>query len=82
MTGTIEVPDDIHSTILEFLENNLSTKKHPQDDYRELLELTMIFFGGIPKKVTLFRIPGAESHDRWMSKAIYAFQDLIVSRSI
>ena len=33
MTGINEVPDDMHSTILEFLENNLSTKKHPRDDY-------------------------------------------------
>ena len=50
MTGINEVPDDIHSTILEFLENNLFTNKHPRDDYLELLELTMIFPGGIPKK--------------------------------
>ena len=64
MTGINEVPDDIRSTILEFLENNFSTKKHPRDDYRELLELTMIFLGGIPKKGISFRIPGAVSHAR------------------
>ena len=33
MTGINEVPDDISSTILEFLENNISKKKHPRDDY-------------------------------------------------
>ena len=74
MTGINEVPDDIRSTILEFLENNLSTKKHPRDDYQELLELTMIFLGGIPKKGISFHIPGAVSHARWMAKAIYAFK--------
>ena len=74
MTRINEVPDDIHSTILEFLENNLSTKKHPRDDYRELLELTMIFLGGIPKKGILFCIPGAVSCAGCMAKAIYAFK--------
>ena len=41
MTGINEVPDDIRSTIFEFLENILSKNKHPRDDYRELLELTI-----------------------------------------
>ena len=39
-----------------------------------MLELTIIFLDGIPKKGILFRIPGAVSHSRWMAKAIYAFK--------
>src|SRR6218665_1204055 len=30
-----------------------------RDDYRELLELTIIFFGGIPLRGTHFQYPGA-----------------------
>ena len=74
MTGINEMSDDICSTILEFLENNLSKKKHPRDDYRELLELTMIFLGGIPKKGILLCIERAVSHARWMAKVIYVFK--------
>ena len=64
MTGINEAPDEIRSTILEYLGNKISKKKHPRDDYRELLELTMIFLGGISKKGILFRTPGAVSHAR------------------
>jgi hypothetical protein len=74
ITGTNEVSDDVRSTILRFLEYHLSMKKQQRDDYRELLELTMIFLGGIPKKGISFRTPGAVSHARWMAKAIYAFK--------
>lgn len=74
ITGSNEVPDDVRSTILGFLEYHLSTQKQQRDDYRELLEVTMIFLGGIPKNGISFRTPGAVSHARWMAKAIYAFK--------
>lgn len=68
------MPDEVRSTVLEFLEYNLSTHKQQRDDYRELLELTIIFLGGIPKNGISFRIPEPISHARWMAKAIYAFK--------
>lgn len=74
ITDSNEVPDDVRSTILQFIEHQLSTQKQLRDDYRELLELTMIFLGGIPKNGVSFHVPGAVSHARWMSKAIYAFK--------
>lgn len=46
------------------------TTKLPRDDYKELLELTLIFVGVIPEKFS-FRKPGACHHARWMAKAIY-----------
>ena len=73
ITASNEISDDIRLTILEFLEHRLSTHKQQRDDYRELLELTIIFLGGIPKNGISFRVPGAISHVRWMVKAIYAF---------
>lgn len=44
-----EVPDDFRFTILGFLEYIILRRKNSLDDYQELLELTIIFHGGIPK---------------------------------
>ena len=48
---------------------------HSRDDYRELLELAVVFLGGIPqgRKIS-FRKPGAVHRARWMAKAIYALK--------
>ena len=38
--------------------------------YKELLELMIIWLGGQIHKFS-FKVPGANHHARWMSKAIY-----------
>jgi hypothetical protein len=48
--------------------------QHPRDDYKELLELTIIFLGGVPPKGIAFRYPGAFHHARWMSKVLYCYK--------
>ncbi|KAJ6634641.1 hypothetical protein Bhyg_13217 [Pseudolycoriella hygida] len=45
----------------------------PRDDYRELIDLTLIILGVQNKKYKI-RIPGALHHARWMCKVIYAFK--------
>jgi len=58
-----------------------------RNDYQELLELTTIFFGGIPPRVTHFQYPGAVGYivlagwrepffhkDGAVSKPVYNFQ--------
>src|SRR6218665_275094 len=45
-----------------------------RDDYRELLELTIIFLGGIPPRGIHFLYPGAVHRARWMTKAIYSIK--------
>lgn len=45
-----------------------------RDDYKELLELSLIFLGATPPNGISFRYPGAFSHARWMSKAIYSLK--------
>jgi len=45
-----------------------------REDYRELLELSIIFLGGVPNRGISFRAPGASHHTRWMSKAIYCLK--------
>lgn len=53
-------------------------KKICRHDYRELLELSMLFLGeSLPdseKRKSIFRSPGAVHHARWMAKAIYALK--------
>lgn len=43
-----------------------------RDDYKELLELVVIFLGA--KESPTFRNPGPMHHARWMSKAIYSLK--------
>ncbi|KAE9539939.1 hypothetical protein AGLY_005191 [Aphis glycines] len=54
-----------------------SKKEQFREDYRELLELTIIFLGGTPHRGISFRIPGASHHARWMAKAIYCLKIFI-----
>lgn len=47
--------------------------KQPREDYREFLELVIIFLNGTVPKFS-FRAPGAFHHARWMAKAIYSLK--------
>lgn len=46
----------------------------PREDYRELVELTLIFLGERPPRGIHFRMPGAFHHARWMSKLLYVLK--------
>lgn len=46
----------------------------PRDDYRELLELIIIFLGETPIRGIHFRQPGAYHLARWMAKGIYCLK--------
>ena len=54
----------------------------PSDDYREFLELCMIFVGGNKESYIFkeFKAPGGVSNARWMSKAIYAIKIVLFRR--
>lgn len=69
MGSVNDVCDDIIKFSIDRLEEN-----HPRDDYRELLELTVIFLGGILPNGIHFKKPGAIHHARWMAKAIYSLK--------
>lgn len=64
---------DIREDMVQWLEASL-TKIQPRDDYRELLELAMIFLGSSPPRGIRFAAPGAMHHARWMAKVIYTFK--------
>ncbi|KAJ8404560.1 hypothetical protein AAFF_G00338270 [Aldrovandia affinis] len=58
----------------DWFQSTLINHKGLRDDYRELLELTVIFLGQVPPRGVRFLAPGPMHHARWMSKAIYALK--------
>lgn len=60
--------------MLQFMLTTLENEQQPREDYRELIELIVIFLGGTPPRGISFRAPGAIHHARWMSKAIYSLK--------
>ncbi|KAL4104535.1 hypothetical protein QTP88_019830 [Uroleucon formosanum] len=69
MGSVNDVCDDIIKFSIDRLEEN-----HSRDDCRELLELTVIFLGGILPNGIHFKKPGSIHHARWMAKAIYSLK--------
>ena len=64
---------DVHESVKAFAFRHLE-EAQPRDDYRELLELTLIFLGAVPRRGVHFMSPGAMHHARGMSKLIYSFK--------
>lgn len=52
----------------------LFQKFHSRDDYKELIELCILFLGERPNETYNFRAPAAMHHARWMSKALYSLK--------
>lgn len=73
MTNDGDLIADIKDDTIEFAIEQLESFQ-PRDDYRELLELIIIFLGGDPPRGTRFMAPGAIHHARWMAKALYALK--------
>ena len=46
----------------------------PRDDYREFLELSLIYLGSIPSRGLHFQMPGAVHRARWMSRVLYVIK--------
>lgn len=55
------------------------TKKIIRDDYRELIELSVIFLNGDPDRKLKIRPPGAMHQARWMARAIYSLKICLLS---
>lgn len=65
-----QISDEICIDIKSFCHSQLQ-KNSIRADYEELLRLVLAFLG---ESTTPFRKPGATSHARWMSKAIYTLK--------
>lgn len=59
--------------IIEFCQNQLYSKQ-PRDDYKEFLELMILFLGGGISRDRKFSQPGPVHHARWMGKGIYSLK--------
>lgn len=55
-------------------------EKHPRDDYKEMLQLILLFLGEKLENYH-FRPPGPVSHARWMAKAIYSLKMFLFRRT-
>jgi hypothetical protein len=78
--------NNIDQTSYDILDNFSTVDKHemikfatrklneiqPRDDYRELLELTIVLLGGTGTTEIKFKKPGAYHRARWMAKVIYS----------
>jgi hypothetical protein len=64
---------DVTGNVSQFCIQQLEVTQ-PRDDYRELLELTIIFLGGIPPRGVHFAKPGAMHRARFMARLIYSLK--------
>jgi hypothetical protein len=62
---------DQAKNVLQWGEKCLENDTFPREDYKELIQLTVLYFGGEIKGRFVFRKPGAFHHARFMSKCIY-----------
>ena len=70
---TAEAVADVKDEMVQMLVKAVQVTQ-PRDDYRELLELTLIFLGAVPPRGIHFLAPGAMHQARWMAKVIYSFK--------
>lgn len=65
--------EDISHNIIEFCNQQLK-KQHVRDDYKEFLELVLIFLGEFSSIKIIIKTPGEIHHARWMAKVLYSFK--------
>ena len=66
--------EDIQEEMMKFIEGVLTTETQPRDDYKELMELTLLFLGRSSSWEPDFESPELNHHARWMTKVIYTFK--------
>ena len=64
---------DLVTEALEFVQAALE-ESYARDDYKEFLELALIFLGGEPHNGVNFKAPGAVHLARWMAKVLYSLK--------
>lgn len=64
---------DIQDSIIQFVAN-MQSQSQPRDDYREMLELVLIYLGITPHNEVHFMAPGAIHQARWMAKVLYTMK--------
>jgi hypothetical protein len=72
-TTSSKILENIAADTISFAQNQLQVYQ-PRDDYKELLNLTIIYLGGVPVKGVSFRRPAGLHRARWMAKAMYCLK--------
>ena len=65
-------------SVLDWAKEQQDKKTWPREDYKELLQLLIVSLGGKVPGFS-FKMPGADHHARWMSKAIYYLKIRLLS---
>ena len=65
---------DKKDLIINWAISTLLTRENLRDDYREFIEVSIIFIGGTPSRGIHFMRPGPIHQARWMAKAIYCIK--------
>lgn len=73
---TFDTLNNVRDEILKFAKTKL-LDSFLCDDYKEFLQLIVIFLGGKLEKNFNFRQPGAYHFARWMAKGIYLLKMLL-----
>ncbi|GBM45775.1 hypothetical protein AVEN_208093-1 [Araneus ventricosus] len=68
--------------MVNYTQNVLKDGRHPKEDYKELLQLSLLYLGGWSKNDFSFRIAGALRLARWMAKAIYALKIVLFTKQL
>src|SRR6218665_3842655 len=71
------VLDPIRDELIQFIQQQL-VQFQPRDDYRELLQLSLVFLGAVSEAHVNIRTPGAIHRARWMAKLIYSLKIFIL----
>jgi hypothetical protein len=64
--------ENLKDDVVTFAKEILQSSQLTRDDYRELLELTILFLGDTPSRGVRFMTPGAMHRARWMAKLLYS----------
>lgn len=75
------IPDEQILSILRFYKAALK-KTFIREDYRELIELCVVFLNGDPEKKIKIKPPGALHQARWMARAIYSLKICLLQSQV
>ena len=75
-----ELEEESQNTLM-FCKKCLTENIFPQEDYKELCQLTVLWLGGVVDNFQ-FQWPGPVHHARFMAKAIYYLKMQLTSRHV
>lgn len=75
------IPESIREDLIIFLKGQLENMQ-PREDYKELLQLSLIFLGDRSEPHPAIKAPGAINRARWMMQIIYSLKICIFKNQI